>query len=45
MMFALLAGIELADRAVIAHDAGPDFAALAFMFGQLVLVKEIVGVR
>jgi hypothetical protein len=32
-VLALFAGIELADRAVIAHDARPDFAALALMIG------------
>ena len=45
MMLTLLAGVELADRAVIAHDAGPDFATLAFMFRQLVRVVEVDGGR
>lgn len=30
-MFALLTGVELADRAMVAHDTCPDFAALTFV--------------
>ena len=35
LVLGLLAGIERSDRAVIPHDAGPDFAALALGFRQL----------
>src|SRR5690606_17974246 len=34
-MLGLLARIECGNRAVIAHHAGPDFATLALVLGQL----------
>jgi hypothetical protein len=38
-VFALLAGIELADRAVIAHHACPHLAALTLMILKIVWMK------
>lgn len=35
VVFALFAGIEFGNRAVVAHDACPDFAALAFVVLRL----------
>src|SRR6185369_3688034 len=34
VVLALLADVETGDRAVVAHHAGPDFAALALVVGQ-----------
>jgi hypothetical protein len=38
-VLALLAGVELADRAVIAHDACPHLAALTLMFLEVVRIE------
>ena len=35
VVLALLADVEAGHRAVVAHDAGPDFAGLALGVGQL----------
>jgi hypothetical protein len=37
-VLALFAAVELGDRAVVAHHAGPDFAALTFVFFELWVV-------
>src|SRR5574344_2872212 len=43
-VFGLFAGVEGADGAVVAHDAGPDFAALAAFLGEALVFHFAVTV-
>tara|TARA_R110000850_G_scaffold96887_2_gene202341 strand:- start:166 stop:306 length:141 start_codon:yes stop_codon:yes gene_type:complete len=41
LVFGTFADIELTYRAVVTHDAGPDFAALALLSGQASILRGL----